>query len=69
MNKNINISGKILSRYNEILTKEALSLIEELHAKFNQERLKLLEVRKKRQEEIDGGKPLDFLEETKNRLK
>ena len=66
MNKNINISGKILSRYNEILTKEALSLIEELHAKFNQERLKLLEVRKKRQEEIDGGKPLDFLEETKN---
>ena len=66
MNKNIKISGKILSRYNEILTKEALDLIEELHAKFNQERLKLLEVRKKRQEEVDDGKQLDFLEETKN---
>ena len=35
MTKNIKISGKILSRYNEILSKEALEFIKEIHEKFN----------------------------------
>jgi malate synthase len=65
MNKNIKINGKILSRYNEILTKEALEFIQEIHEKFNSSRLELLVKRKKRQEAIDSGSKLDFLDETK----
>ena len=55
MSKNIKISGKILSRYDEILSDEAINFIEELHIKFNDERLMLLEERKKRQIAIDKG--------------
>ncbi len=65
MNKSIKINGKILPRYGEILTDEALKFVEEIHQKFNNERLKLLEERKKRQEKIDNGEKLDFLSETK----
>ena len=65
MNKSIKINGKILPRYGEILTDEALKFVEEIHQKFNSERLKLLEERKKRQEKIDNGEKLDFLNETK----
>ena len=39
MNKNITISGKILSRYNEILSDEALRFVGEIHTQFNDERL------------------------------
>ena len=65
MNKNIKISGKILPRYNEIISDEALDLVQEIHEKFNPRRLELLNERKKRQEAIDNGGKLDFLEETK----
>ncbi len=65
MNKNIRISGKILSRFNEILSEEALKFIEEIHQNFNNERLELLNERKKRQENIEKGNKLDFLSETK----
>lgn len=47
-----------------ILTMEALTLIVELHRKFNSTRYTLLENRKKVQENIDKGKPLGFLPET-----
>jgi len=49
-----------------ILTPEALAFIEKLHVKFDKQRIALLEQRKVRQKEIDGGKPLDFLPETKH---
>ncbi len=65
MNKNIKISGKILPRYNEIISEEALKFVQEIHEQFNKSRLELLSERKKRQQNIDGGGKLDFLEETK----
>ena len=65
MNKSIKISGKILSRYNEIISENALKFILEIHEKFNSKRLELLNERKKRQKAIDQGKKLDFLDETK----
>jgi len=65
MDKNIKISGKILSRYDEIISDEALQFIQEIHEKFNNTRLKLVNERKKRQKAIDGGGKLDFLDETK----
>ena len=65
MNKNIKISGKILPRYNEIISNDALEFIQEIHKKFNSKRLDLLNERKKRQKIIDNGGKLDFLDETK----
>tara|TARA_B100000700_G_C15041220_1_gene855412 strand:+ start:1410 stop:3020 length:1611 start_codon:yes stop_codon:yes gene_type:complete len=65
MNKNIKISGKILPRYDEIISNESLQFLKELHENFNKERLNLLEKRKKRQQNIDNGIKLDFLDETK----
>ena len=65
MNKNIKISGKILSRYDEIITDKALQFVKEIHEKFNNKRLELLKERERRQEAIDKGHKLDFLNETK----
>ena len=65
MNKGIKISGKILPRYNEILSNDALEFIQEIHENFNNERLELLKERRKRQKAIDNGEKLDFLNETK----
>ncbi len=65
MLKNIRISGKILSRYSEIVTDEALQFLQEIHERFNNKRLELIDERKKRQKTIDIGGKLDFLEETK----
>ena len=52
MSKSIKISGKILSRYNEIMSDEALEFIQEIHEQFNHKRLELLSERKKRQKLI-----------------
>lgn len=65
MNKGIKISGKILSRYGEIISNEALQFVQEIHERFNNTRLELLNERKKRQKAIDNGHKLDFLNETK----
>ena len=65
MNKNIKISGKILPRYNEIISEEALKFVQEIHERFNKTRLDLLNERRKRQIIIDEGGKLDFLDETK----
>ena len=64
MSKNIKISGKILSRYKEIISDEALEFIQQIHEKFDDTRIKLLNERKKRQKDIDNGGKLDFLSET-----
>ena len=42
MNKNIKINGKILPRYGEILSEEALKIVQEIHEQFNKSRLELL---------------------------
>ena len=65
MDKNIKISGKILSRYDKIVTGEALKFVQEIHEQFNSTRLELLNERKKSQKAIDNGHKLDFLNETK----
>ncbi|MHA6251848.1 malate synthase A [Oceanobacillus sp. CAU 1775] len=53
-------------KYAEILTPEALGFLEKLHLNFNDQRKALLEKRKELQEEINNGKELQFLEETKH---
>ena len=65
MNKSIKISGKILSRYGEIISNEALQFVQEIHERFNNTRLELLNERKKRQKAVDNGNKLDFFNETK----
>jgi len=65
MNKSIKINGKILSRYKEIISDEALEFIQQIHEKFNDKRLELLNERNARQKAIDNGAKLDFLSETK----
>lgn len=62
----ISITGETVPQMEQILTPEALAFIEKLHVKFNPRREELLEYRQTRQQEIDGGKTLDFLPETKH---
>lgn len=62
---NVTITGEAVPGMDNILTPEALDFIEKLHTRFNQRRVKLLERRQVRQKEIDAGKKLDFLPETK----
>ncbi len=62
----ISITGEAVPQMEQILTPEALAFIEKLHVKFNPRRENLLEYRQTRQQEIDAGKPLDFLPETKH---
>jgi len=52
------------TRYDEILTPEALEFIYKLEQKFGQRRLDLLYLREQRQREINYGKMPDFLPET-----
>lgn len=48
-----------------VLTPEALQFLEGLHRTFNERRKELLEAREERQQQLDAGGKLDFLEETK----
>lgn len=51
--------------FSEILTPKALEFLEKLHHNFNNQRLELLKHRQKIQRELNAGKKLQFLEETK----
>ncbi|MBB6004292.1 malate synthase A [Arcicella rosea] len=51
--------------YEAILTNEALTFVRDLHRIFNKQRKKLLQNRESLQEEINHGKKLDFLNNTK----
>lgn len=48
-----------------VLTPEALQFLEGLHRTFNERRKELLKAREERQQQLDAGGKLDFLEETK----
>lgn len=61
----IQLKGVPKTGFESILTPEALSFIAELHDRFNERRLQLLEARKQRQNEIDAGQFPDFLPATK----
>lgn len=63
---NVQITGEAVPGMEEILTPEALEFIEKLHTRFDKRRIELLEKRQVRQQELDSGKKLDFLPETKN---
>ncbi len=62
---NVQITGEAVPGMEEILTPEALEFIEKLHTRFDKRRIELLEKRQVRQQELDSGKKLDFLLETK----
>ncbi|MFO7253434.1 MAG: malate synthase A, partial [Actinomycetes bacterium] len=62
----VEITGPLLTRFDEILTPEALAFVATLQREFNGRRLELLEARQARQRELSAGANLDFLPETKH---
>jgi malate synthase len=60
----IEVLGPKGPRQDQILTPAALEFVADLHRKFNPERLRLLEARALRQQQIDDGEMPDFLPET-----
>jgi len=61
----VDLKGGAAKEFAPILTPEALGFVAELERRFGPTRLKLLEKRKERQREIDGGQLPDFLPETR----
>ncbi|MGO8959404.1 MAG: malate synthase A, partial [Streptosporangiaceae bacterium] len=64
MTSGVEIAGPSGSRYDEILTPEALSLIATLHRELGLRRGELLAARAARQRELSAGASLDFLAST-----
>jgi malate synthase A len=62
----VDINGPLLTRFDEILTPEALNFVATLQREFNGRRLELLDARQARQQELSAGANLDFLSETKH---
>ncbi len=59
------ITGREIPAMTEILTKDALRFLADLHLHFNARRLELLAARTERQKEFDNGILPDFLNETR----
>ncbi|SDR78988.1 malate synthase [Polaribacter sp. KT25b] len=64
--KEISFNGFKIDEYQDVLTSEAQLFLLELHDKFNQRRLKLLEERKVEQAYFDAGNFPSFPKETKS---
>ena len=62
----VTILGALGPRYDEILTKDALAFVAELHRNFNPKRRDLLSARNDMQHRFDGGALPDFLSETRS---
>jgi malate synthase len=62
----VEIAGPSGSRYDEILTPEALDLVAVLHRELGQRRRDLLQARQARQRELSDGANLDFLASTED---
>ncbi|MFD0772860.1 malate synthase A [Streptomonospora algeriensis] len=62
----VEITGPMHERFDQILTEDALTLIADLHRRFEGRRQELLAARARRQEEISAGADLDFLAETRH---
>ncbi|QWT45012.1 malate synthase A [Azospira inquinata] len=60
------ITGPLLPRFDQILTREALELVAKLHRAFEPRRQELLKARAARQARMDAGEMPDFLPETKH---
>jgi malate synthase len=61
----VEIKGPDGERFDEVLTEEALGFVARLHREFDSTRRRLLAKRAERQEELNNGGTLDFLEATK----
>lgn len=66
ISQRIKITGKLTEQAKEILTPEALDFILYLHENFNERRKQLLERRQERQQRLDAGEKLQFLQETES---
>ncbi|MBM6617170.1 malate synthase A [Bacillus suaedaesalsae] len=62
----LKVNGAVKSRYEEILTQDALTFIVQLEKKFGQRRKELLKARLERQLEINTGVMPTFLKETES---
>ena len=60
----VDIRGRMVDGYEEILTPAAIEFIANLHRKFNARRIELLKARMERQANFDSGVKPDFLPET-----
>ena len=61
----VQVLGTMTPEYAEILTFDALSFLAKLHRNFDARRRELLDRRAARQQELDAGKLLDFLLDTR----
>src|SRR5205085_11315955 len=61
----VDILGPIEDRFDEVLTEDAVGFLAELDRRFEARRRDLLGKRHERQERLNAGGSLDFLEETK----
>ena len=61
----VRILGAMTPEYAEVLTFDALSFLAKLHRSFDSRRGELLDRRAARQQELDAGKSLDFLPDTR----
>jgi malate synthase len=64
--ENVNIIPQLEAQQQQLLTKECLEFLAKLHINFESTRQKLLAARVKRQEELNAGAQLNFLESTKD---
>src|SRR5215207_3697045 len=65
MPRGVIINGKAGPRYDEILTREALAFLADLHRRFEPTRRQLLQARADQQARYDAGALPDFLPETR----
>src|SRR5689334_7453900 len=61
----VEITGEMGPRFDQILTRDALTFVAELERSFGPPRLECLKRRAERQAALDRGETLDFLAETK----
>jgi len=64
--KGVQLIGHMTPEYAQILTFEALNFLVKLHRGFDARRRELLERRGARQQELDAGRLLDFLPQTRH---
>ncbi len=64
MSDGVSIEGDLDSDYESILTGDAVEFIADLHREFTPRRNELLQRRSRRQERIDNGDNLEFLDDT-----
>ncbi|WP_420101910.1 malate synthase A [Bosea sp. (in: a-proteobacteria)] len=62
----VTITGAVQPRFDEVLTRDALAFVADLHRRFNETRKRLLALRAERQKRFDAGETPDFLAETRH---